>query len=1849
MPRTSQPILRWIVATGIAASLLLAMVLAARVAAPPRIEVALGRASSSSSPVGLAAPGVAAGPGAPDMRVASGAPPATVSWPLEFERNLGQADSRVQFLARGPGYTMLFAPGEATLKLRRANSLLAGVGGGALLERWLQRGVPNSATLRLRLLDADPTARWDGESALAGRSHYFIGRDPRRWVTGVEHFGRLRARSVYPGIDLVFYDGGGALEYDFHVAAGADPRAIRWVAEGAQRVELLPEGDLRLVTAIGDVRVRRPIAWQVGADNGRREVGARFVVDAQRRIGFALDGHDPSRPLIIDPVIAWAALLGANDNSTFALGLAVDGAGAAYVTGSTCSLQYPVVAGALKPQGGEIFGLDPCEDAFVTKLDPTGRSLVYSTFLGGADRETTARIAVDAAGAAYVTGITLSSDFPTTGSAVQRGLNGARNCRLPDGPLQICADAFVTKLGADGASLAWSTLLGGSAFDLGVGLTVDAAGAVYVQGWTNSSDFPTTSGAFDRSWGGGACSTGGLVPCFDSWVAKFAPDGASLGYSTYLGGNSREYGAGIEVDTGGNAYVTGSTRSTDFPTTPGAYRTTHTAGTQEDGYVVKLNPTGTALLWSTLFGGANVDIAYDLALDAGNGVAIVGTTDSTDLPTTAGALKTSTSAPLNACTLENLALIICAEGFVTRFAPDGASLVFSTYLGGSAIDGAFSIARDAGGDFWIGGHSSSTNFPFTPDALNSSAAIGGGFVARLAANGASLVFATTLRSDNVVALRSPATGVVLGAGTGSGSPTTPDGYGAEASGTGAWIFRIDPAAAPRLTLTPTFTSAFAALGGTSPPKTITISNPSAVAATIRPLFTDNFGGVQGIDDFIATDDCPGTLAAGASCTATLRYRPTETGSKTSYLRVLSNAIDTPHSASFGGSASDLQDGTFLPSALTFAPRAVGTQSDVLAASLINQGTVGAINRGYTVTGPNAADFLFDNVNCQPESFCTLNVRFAPMAGPDGARTATVTLATNLANDPKLLQLSGTVTSGAAATLSTNQLQFGAVRTNGSETRQVQLRNGGASALTGIGVALSGTDYSIGFNGCGSSLAAQASCNINVQLAPMGTGARSGTLTVSHDAPPAGPQIVTLAGIGADPTGPLDLGGSPTRTEFGPNVVGTTSTIVYFITVQNLGGSGMTGLTVSTTGPFTQTNDCPATLAQNLACTVQVRFAPTAEGAATGSVRIESNAPGSPRVLNFSGTGIRLAGARLSPGNLDFGAVGVGRSSAPRVATLLNTGPVAMAISSIIAPTPFTQTNDCGASLAAGASCTISVSYAPTAAVRATGVLTILSSAPGREHSTGLRGMGVTANGLATAPRSLDFGSQAISAASAPRAVTVTNNGTGTINLKGVVAPRYYTQTNDCGATLGAGASCTVNVRFAPTRLAPLSTIGLDAKLSIAGDFSGSPLLVPLTGLAVAGGPARSLSPSSLPLGSVAVGAAVTGDLNVSSTGTAPLVIASALVSGSHAADFTLVAPAAGATDCRGVASLAIGTSCVYRVRFAPAAAGARTATLTLTDNAAGSSVAIALSGTGSGGGGGGGTGTLAVSPASVSIAATLVGASTAAAPITLSNGGSAAVTINALTIGGADSNQFTTSSSCGALPATLATGENCSVTVNFAPSSAGAKAATLSIASSAAGSPASVALSGTASEFSIGPSGATSVSVAAGQSATVPLSVATSGGALPVAVSFAASGNPAGTTVTFSPATLAAGSSSGSTTLTIATTARASAALPRLPDLSSGDGGGARYASLLPLAPAPWLALGALGLALRGRRRAVLLALLLSCTLPGLLSGCGGGGGGGSSGGGGAASGTPAGTYTITVTATAGNVVRTSQVTLTVT
>jgi uncharacterized repeat protein (TIGR01451 family) len=364
----------------------------------------------------------------------------------------------------------------------------------------------------------------------------------------------------------------------------------------------------------------------------------------------------------------------------------VDVAGNAYITGQTQSTDFPTTTGAYQTNNEGNY------DAFVTKLNPTGTALVYSTYLGGTSYDYGYGVAVDGAGNAYITGYTYSTDFPTTPGAYQPNYAGNY-------------DAFVTKLNPTGTALVYSTYLGGTNTDYGYGVAVDGAGNAYITGYTSSTNFPTTPGAYQTSNAGNG----------DAFITKLNPTGNGLVYSTYLGGTSDDYGYGVAVDGAGNAYITGRTSSTNFPTTPGAYRTSYAGN--GDVFVTKLNPTGNGLAYSTYLGGTQYDYGFGVAVDGAGNAYITGTTLSTNFPTTPGAYQTNYAGD--------------GDVFVTKLNPTGTALAYSTYFGGTSDDDGWGVAVDGAGNAYITGSTYSTNFPTTTGAYqNSNAGSNDAFVAK---------------------------------------------------------------------------------------------------------------------------------------------------------------------------------------------------------------------------------------------------------------------------------------------------------------------------------------------------------------------------------------------------------------------------------------------------------------------------------------------------------------------------------------------------------------------------------------------------------------------------------------------------------------------------------------------------------------------------------------------------------------------------------------------------------------------------------------------------------------------------------------------------------------------------------------------------------------------------------------------------------------------------------------------------------------------------------------------------------------------------------------------------------------
>ncbi|MGH2499786.1 MAG: SBBP repeat-containing protein [Candidatus Limnocylindria bacterium] len=648
--------------------------------------------------------------------------------PLAFEPDLGQAGGAFDFVARGRGYTFGIAPSGAVLALR-AQDAPAAAGDDLVAGAIAAHAADRTALVRLELSGARPDARPAGLDELPGTVNYFIGNDPAKWRTGIPTYARVRYESVYPGIDVVYYGNQRELEFDLVVAPGADPRAVAIDVRGAERLAL-QRGEVVIGLAGGELLLRPPHVYQ-DLDGGRRAIGARYLLLGGHRIGVEVDAYDANAALVIDPIVSYSTYLGGGGQD-FGFAVAVDRLGNAYVTGTTDSTNFPTTDGALDPIGTETV------DVFVSKIDASGTALLWSTYLGGSGFDSGHGIAVDLDGNVYLTGDTGSGDFPTTEGAYDTTCGTDGTC---DGAL---TDGFATKLTSDGSALAYSTYLGGSEADNGTAIAVDGSGNAHVTGYTFSVDFPTTAEAF-QSLHGGAGS--------DAFVTKLSATGTGLVYSTFLGGSGPppedtsltlgDLGRGIAVDATGNAYVTGSTDSPDFPTTEGAFQSIHGSEVNADpsgffdAFVTKLSPTGGAI-YSTFLGEDRTDHGVNIAVDPLGQAYITGATASFAFP-----MANAFQGEYN----------FGSDAFLTKLNAAGTAVLYSTYLGGSpqtgntGFDGANGVAVDARGFATIVGRTDSTDFP-TVDPLQ--AANGGSFDAFVSkfdtkASGAgSLVFSTYL-------------------------------------------------------------------------------------------------------------------------------------------------------------------------------------------------------------------------------------------------------------------------------------------------------------------------------------------------------------------------------------------------------------------------------------------------------------------------------------------------------------------------------------------------------------------------------------------------------------------------------------------------------------------------------------------------------------------------------------------------------------------------------------------------------------------------------------------------------------------------------------------------------------------------------------------------------------------------------------------------------------------------------------------------------------------------------------------------------------------------------------------------
>ena len=572
--------------------------------------------------------------------------------PLAFERQ-GDA-SKVRYVARGQGYMIAVDEGNATIGVlpdpNQAGSMVTMQFAGG-------RHVPPIAG-----------------AELPGKVNYIRGNDPAQWKLGVPTYGKVGYQGVYPGVDVVYYGNQQQLEFDLVLKPGADPGVVRMKFDGARKVSLDPAGQLVLETPSGKLRLPLPLLYQETSGQpahrpqtagSRKKIAGHYTLRRRNEVGFEVSAYDRTKPLVIDPTIIAGALFGGN-SSAYGQAVALDSSHNIYLTGYTYASDFPTTSGTAQP------GYDANQDGYVSKINSTGTSVVYSTYLGGSQYDYLNSIAVDSDEAVWVAGYTSSPDFPTM---------------IPyQGTFGGSYDAVLAKLTPTGA-LYFSTYLGGSGFDAGYGVAVDTSNNAYLTG-TTSGGLPTTSGVLFPS-----------SPGYHAFVTKFNSS-ASIAYSTLLGGNSQDGAYAVAADASGNAYVTGYTYSSDFIGDPGGGARTTNAGSA-DAFIAKLNSTGTApLLYFTFLGGSNFDEGTSINVDSSSppNAYVGGNTTSTDLHPTAAVVGGSLSGGYDA--------------FVAKLNGTGSAFSYITYLGGSRSDFLQSLAIEpSSGDVYVTGYTESSNFP----------------------------------------------------------------------------------------------------------------------------------------------------------------------------------------------------------------------------------------------------------------------------------------------------------------------------------------------------------------------------------------------------------------------------------------------------------------------------------------------------------------------------------------------------------------------------------------------------------------------------------------------------------------------------------------------------------------------------------------------------------------------------------------------------------------------------------------------------------------------------------------------------------------------------------------------------------------------------------------------------------------------------------------------------------------------------------------------------------------------------------------------------------------------------------
>ena len=1322
------------------------------------------------------------------------------SLPLSFEPNVGQADERVQFIARGKGLTALLLADQILLRERNAT-----------LGIRFETAGPESVREVRRTNEPLGELAWTGEQRLRGTTNYLIGSDRRNWRTNVPHFSSVRAADASKGIGVKVYGNERGLEYDLQLAPGIDVAKVRLAITSASDLHLNALGDLVMRLGDDEVKMRRPVAYQVSrrrhsirrrhsrasrarrsttrrsrkrprSATRRKRVPAAYVVEPDGSVGFRLGPYDPRDPLIIDPSLSvtYATFLGGTGTQT-AAGIAVDSSGKMYVGGTTTS------ASTFPEAGARIGPVDGPSEFFIAKIDPTvsgANSLLYLTFLGGSGNQNGGLIAVDASGDVAITGTTTSVDFPVTDTT--QPTNG-----LTSG---YGNDAIVSEINPAGSAFVFSTIFGGSGTESqgsAGGIALDSAGDVYIASVTatttvdpGSPDLPVTANAFQTTWDGD--STDGYLAIFEPPVQSGGA--ATLKYCSYLDTNSS--GAltvgGVAVDESGNAYIAGSTADSalGFPS-KNAFQSAYGGGTA-DAFLMKISPLGQGtqdLVYASLLGGSGTDQALAVAVDSSTtapNAYVTGLTQSSNFPVNGTIAPYQSSLhPSGQPNQSNAFLTVVAQNPISG----QTSLAYSSYLGGSFVDAGQSIAVAAPNSVYIAGGATSYDFPWR-DNLQPFNGAGVAFVAKLdptSAGVASLLYATPL-------------------------------------------------------------------GGTSPVGGSASAFASAVAA-------DGAGHVY----------TAGTTTSGDFPTAV-----TTQGVVDGFQPVcLSCTPINPSSAAFV--TEIVETASQLPSVAFTLPRVVFTTASGNApqfAAVLNLGEAQLSISDISIVGPNAADFsLLGASSCigtaiQPglATQCSFEVAFAPTG--TGPEAASISVTDDAPGSPQALELSGAGGDGPELVISPPTLGFGNQPENTeSQTQFVTLSNVGDQPLTFSNVLWGGNNPGQ-FNGqapCASStdyvLAPQQSCVFQIVFQPNGQGPFQAQIEFFDNSGnvPGTEQVVTVTGTGVAPAPVAKIDPLSQSLAFGTETVGST-TPAQAVTLTNTGSAALTLTSVGLTGinaadfaiPSSGTT-CPTgggTLVIGASCTVAVQFAPQSAGSKNASLTFSDNAAGNPQQVSLSATATAApAPLNASPGSLAFGSQSMSTTSASQTITISNASGTAAGLGTIsVTDSEFSWTSSCPPSIAAGANCQVGVTFTPNPATPAgprSATLTINGANP-----SSIALSGVATQSAISVPPSVNFASQLAGAAGTSVPITITNTSSGayagpltilSVQTSGTNAADFLISSDACAAaSTSPGNSCTISVQFKPQQASPCGANGgaRSATLSLTDNAPGSPQSIALAGTAM---------------------------------------------------------------------------------------------------------------------------------------------------------------------------------------------------------------------------------------------------------------------------------------------------------------------------------------------------------------------------------------------------------------------------------